>query len=182
MITEATLNTIFTAMGHPTTGINLVIIRANQKIPKLTRVFGTFSVPFEEADSLHQSERTVADTGGGSRNATVSRWEASRATVTLKFYGDRGSDYALVRQAANDAINWVANNTVSGVRLRVISPQVRDETAFIEQNYQYVMSFDMRIDLCQEHATAVAAIERLEATPTEDGVVLSDIIVDQNNS
>lgn len=180
MITETQLDTIFTAMAHPTTGINIVIIRANQKTRKLTRVFGTFNVPFEDADSLHQSERVQAD--GGSRNATVTRRESSRATVTLKFYGDRVSDYALVRQAVNDAINWIDENEVSGVVLRVISPQVRDETDFIEQNYQYVMSIDIRIDVSEEHVTTVEAIERMEATPTVDGDVESTVIVDQNNS
>lgn len=180
MITEDQLNTIFVAMAHPTTGINIIIIRANQKIPKLTRVYGTFNVPVEEVESIHQSEVTVAD--GGSRNAAVSRWEASQAFVTMKFYGDKQSDYALVRQAVNDAINWVANNTVSGVVMRVISPQVRDETEFIEQNYQYVMSFDMRIDLCEEHVETVEALERVEATPTVDDVVQPVIIIDQNNS
>lgn len=179
MITEAQLNTIFTAMAHPTTGINVVIIRANQKVKKLTRVFGTFNVPFEEADSLHQSERTIAD--GADGFADVSRWESSRVTVTLKFYGDRASDYALVRQAVNDAINWIANNSVSGVVLKVLAPQVRDETDFIEQNHQYVMSIDIRVDLTEEHVTAVAAMERLEATPTADGDVQPTVIVDQNN-
>lgn len=181
MITETQLNTIFTAMGHPSTGINIVIIRANQKVKKLPRVYGTFNVPFEDADGIHQSEQTVA-ADNPNRNADVSRWESSRATVTLKFYGDRGSDYALVRQAVNNAINWIANNEVSGVVLQVISPQVRDETAFIEQNYQYVMSIDIRVDLCQEHVTAVEAIERLEATPTVDGDVEATVIVDQNNT
>ena len=176
MITEAQLNTVFSTMG---TGIGLVIIRANQKIKKLPRVFGTFNVPYEDADGLHQSERTVAD--GGSRNAAVSRCEASRATITLKFFGDRGSDYALVRKAVNDAVNWMANNRVAGLVLRVISPRIRDETDWIEQNYQYVMSIDVRIDLCEQHVTNVEAIERVEATPTEDGVVLPPIIADDNN-
>jgi len=178
MITLTQLKTIFG--NQMATGIGIVIIRANQKVKKLTRVFGTYNVPFEDVEGIHQSERTVVD--GGSRNADVSRHESSRATVTLKFYGDRGSDYALVRQAVNDAINWIANNTVSGVVLRKLPGQVRDETEWIEQNYQYVMSFDVRVDLSEEHVTAVEAIERVEATPTADGDVLATIIADQNNS
>lgn len=175
MITEAQLNTIFSAMG---TAISLTIIRANQKVKKLSRVYGTFNMPFEASEGIHQSERTVA-ADDPNREADVSRWEASSATITVKFYGDRGSDYALVLQAVNDAINWIATTRVSGVVLRKLPGQVRDETEFIEQNYQYVMSFDMRIDTCEQHVTALEAMERVEATPTVDSVVQDTIIVNE---
>jgi hypothetical protein len=175
MITKTQLIAIFGT--QLASGIGVTIIRVNQKVKKLPRVFGTYNVPFEDVESLHQSEVTVAD--AGSRNADVSTWEAARASVTLKFYGDKGSDYWLVRQAANDAINWFRENRVSGVSMRVISPQIRDETEFIEQNYQYVMSFDVRIDTCEEHVQAVEALERIEATPTENGSALPVIIINE---
>lgn len=165
MITEDKLNTIFSAMG---TAISLTVIRSDQKLKKLPRIYVTYHVPFELVESSYLSERTVADPGN--RNAAVSRWEDSRVTVTLKFYGDKNSDYATIRTKIQAAIQWIWETRITGVAMRVISPQVLDETTFIEQNYQYVMSFDMRLDLCQEQVNTVEAIERLEGDGEVDGV------------
>lgn len=179
MITQAKIDNIFGV--QIAAGISLKFRLANQKGKKPARPYATYNAIVEDVDSPHQNYREVAINQNDGSYADVSNWEASRATVSLRFIGDKNSHIDTLRQKANDVINWIRRNRVDDVALRVISPKVQDLTDFVEQNYEYVLALDVRVDSCEEHVAKIEAIERVEATPTEDGIVLPPIIADQNN-
>ncbi len=167
MITQATIDTIFGTTIAAAVGIKFIL--ADQKIKKPLRPYATYNPIVESPESLHQNIYTSEDKDANTIN--VSRWEASQVTVSLQFIGDKNGHIDLLRQAANDTINYIRWNKVDGVVLRVLSPQVRKADEWIRQNYEYRLLLDVRVDASEQHVQPYERTKTVEITPTIDGDV-----------
>jgi len=173
MISQATIDTIFGETIATALGVEFKL--ADQKSKKPTRPYVTYNPITESPESLHQNVYTSEDNGAD--NINVSRWEASRVTVSLQFIGDSNDDIDTLRQLASNTINWIYWNRISGVVLRVLSPQVRRMTEWINQNYEQRLLLDVRVDAAEERVESFERNKTTEMTPTVDGDVKPKITV-----
>jgi hypothetical protein len=181
MITHATLVDIFGNKMAASIGIK--VRRAAQKGRKPARPYATWHAVVEGVEGAHQNIYTSEDKDAN--NIDVSRWEASKVTVTLTFIADKDTDVDDLRVYANKALEFIkwnsdetdATKRVDGVTMRTLSPSVRSLDDWIVQNYEHKLAFDVRIDSSSQSTRTIQRTRTVELTPTIDGDVKPKIEV-----
>lgn len=171
MIPQTKIDEVFGDKMAKAIGIKMRL--ADQKIKKPERPYATYDPMIENVESSHRNVRRVTEKDA--TNAEIHRDELSGTIVSLQFIGDKNAHIDILRTAARAAMKWVKENKVDDVTMRLISPSVQRLPAFVEQNYQYKLWFDMRLDYKDDQVQDIESMNTVEATGTSEGNVTGDI-------
>ena len=176
MIDQSTVDDLFKAIG---TAISTFFVRADQKLDKLDRPYGTYKIINEAVESLHQEIRTQV-VSATPRSIDVSKWQASKAAISINFLGDTPLEMDNLRDLARKTLDYIRKTHFANYVVRILSPSIEDRTAFVEPDYNYQLGFDIRLDLSEEFVQTIEQMETVTMTPTVDGVQKADVTVTIN--